>query len=176
MDIGSLQAALLIAGLRIIDVCLGVVRTVYAVEGRRFLSAALGFLEAGTFIAAAGIVFSGTMTPLKMLGYASGFATGTALGVTVVRRLNLGSVAVRIVSPHGPIGVAEALHDAGFDVSVFDGKGKAGPIRLILAVVAKRDLERLLGVARPWLDQCFVTVGEEPLRITSYPPATGIRK
>ena len=176
MEIGSVQAAGLVASLRIVDVCLGVVRTVYAVEGRRFLAAAIGFLEAGTFITAAGIVFSGTMTPMKMLGYATGFAVGTALGITVVHHLGLGSVAVRIVSPSGPIGVAEALQAAGFELSIFDGTSSSGPIRLILTVVAKRDLNRLLGAARPWLEQCFVTIGEEPLRLTSYPPAVGIRK
>jgi uncharacterized protein YebE (UPF0316 family) len=172
----SLGAALTIFLLRSLDVSLGTIRTVYAVEGRRRLAAAFGFFEAGTFVTAAGIVFTGPLDVAKMVGYAAGFALGTALGVTIVLRLKLGAATVRIISPTGPIGLADALERAGFTLSIFDGEGSGGRIRLILTVVRKRDLERLVGVARPWLDHCFVTVGEEPLHLATYPAAAALRK
>jgi uncharacterized protein YebE (UPF0316 family) len=172
----SLTAAALIAALRAVDVCLGTIRTVYTVEGRRRLSAALGFLEAVTFITAVGIALRGPMDLARTVGYGAGFAIGTALGITVVKALKLGSVTVRIVSPQGPIGLAEALENAGFVVTIFDGESNSGPIRLILTVIAKRDVTRLLEIARPWLESCMVTIGDEPLRLSPFPPAAGIRK
>jgi len=173
----ALAAAALIASLRAIDVCLGTIRTIYTVEGRRRLSALLGFIEAVTFITAVGIALRGPMDLWRTLGYGTGFATGTALGITVVRALKLGSVTVRIVSPQGPVGLAEALTKAGFIVTTFDGSSSsAGPIRLILTVVSKKDLTRLLGVAKPWLESCMVTIGDEPLRLSPFPPPAGIRK
>jgi uncharacterized protein YebE (UPF0316 family) len=176
LPIDALAAAVLIAGLRAIDVCLGTIRTIYTVEGRRQLAAGLGFLEAITFITAVGIALRGPMDVWRTLGYGAGFAIGTALGITVVRALKLGSVTVRIVSPQGPVGLAEALEKAGFVVSLFDGSSSTGPVRLILTVVSKKDLARLLGVAKPWLESCMVTIGDEPLRLSPFPPAAGIRK
>lgn len=176
MPTDSLVAAALIAALRTVDVCLGTVRTIYTVEGRRRLSAALGFLEAVTFITAVGIALQGPMDLWRTLGYGTGFALGTALGITTVRALKLGSITVRMISPQGPIGLAEALDEAGFVVTTFDGTSRSGPIRLIMTVVAKRDLGRLLAVARPWLDTCMVTLGDEPLRLSPFPPPAGIRK
>jgi len=172
----SLAAAALIAALRAVDVCLGTIRTIYTVEGRRKLSAALGFLEAVTFITAVGIALRGPMDVWRTLGYGAGFALGTALGITAVRALKLGSVTVRIVSPQGPVGLADALEKAGFVVSTFDGTSSTGPIRLILTVISKKDLGRLLGVAAPWLETCMVTIGDEPLRLSPFPPPAGIRK
>jgi uncharacterized protein YebE (UPF0316 family) len=172
----SLPVALLIALLRTVDVALGTIRTIYSVEGRRALAASMGFLEAATFITAVGIVFQSPMDVVKMLGYATGFALGTILGLSVVRHLSLGTTVVRIISPSGPIGLSEALSDAGFNITVFDGEGQAGPIRLIMAVVEKRALGRLLAIAKPWLTRCFVTIGDAPLRLEPYPPASAIRK
>jgi uncharacterized protein YebE (UPF0316 family) len=176
LSLHDLGAAALIAALRTVDVCLGTIRTVYTVEGRRRLSALLGFLEAVTFITAVGIALRGPMDPLRTLGYGAGFAIGTALGITVVRALKLGSVSVRIVSPSGPVGLSEALEEAGFTLTIFDGSSRSGPIRLIMTVVSKRDLPKLLETAKPWLEQCFVTVGDEPLRLSPFPPPSGIRK
>jgi hypothetical protein len=47
---------------------------------------------------------------------------------------------------------------------------------LILTVVSKRDLPHLLDIVRPWVEQCFITVGDEPLHLSPFPPAAGIRK
>jgi len=171
-----LAAAALIASLRAVDVCLGTIRTIYTVEGRRRVSAMLGFVEAITFITAVGIALRGPMDLWRTLGYGMGYAAGTALGITVVRALKLGSVTVRIVSPQGPVGLAEALTKEGFVVTTFDGSSSAGPIRLILTVVSKKDVTTLLGVARPWLESCMVTIGDEPLRLSPFPPPAGIRK
>jgi uncharacterized protein YebE (UPF0316 family) len=164
-------AAVTIVLLRSLDVSLQTVRTVFAVEGRRNLAAVLGFLEATTFILAAGIVFSGPLSPLRVVAFGAGFSLGTVAGLSVVRALKLGTVTVRIFSTLGPIGVAEALRQAGYVVTTFDGQGHAGPVRLILAVVRKRQLEHFLGVVRPFLRDCFVTVGEHPLSHAPHPLA-----
>jgi len=166
---GEIGAALSIVLLRSLDVSFQTIRTVFAVEGRRGLAAALGFLEATTFIVAAGIVFSGPLSPLRVVAFGAGFALGTLIGLTVVRALKLGTVTVRIISTLGPIGVADALRAAGYVATTFDGQGRDGPVRLIMAVVRKRQLAALMGVIRPFLDDCFVTVGEEPIEHAPHP-------
>lgn len=159
----SLAAAALIFALRCFDISLGTIRMVFAVEGRRFLAAAFGFAEATAFIIGAGIVLSDVTDPIKIVGYSAGYATGTALGVTVARTLRLGMATIRIVSPHGPVGLAQALRDQGYVVNTFDGEGADGPIRLILLNVRKRQVPTVMAVAQPWLEECMITVGDEPV-------------
>jgi uncharacterized protein YebE (UPF0316 family) len=158
-----LLTAAVIVALRTEYVTLQTIRTVFTVEGRRGLASVIGFFEASCFIGAAGIVFVGEPSLLKVLAFGIGFSAGTFLGMTIVRTLALGTVTVRIISTHGPIGVADALREDGFAVTTFDGQGRDGPVRLILVVVRKRQVTRLLAVIRPYLDRCFVTVGEHPL-------------
>ena len=136
---------------------------VFAVEGRRGLAAIFSFGEASAFIVGAGIVLSGALDPIKIVGYAGGYATGTALGITATRVLGLGMATIRIVSPHGPVGIADALRQEGYVVNTFDGEGADGPIRLIQLNVRKRHVPRVLSTASPWARECMITVGDEPI-------------
>jgi len=167
----ELGAALSIVLLRSLDVSFQTIRTIFAVEGRRGLAAVLGFLEATTFIVAAGIVFAGPLSPVRVVAFGAGFALGTLIGLTVVRALKLGTVTVRIISTRGPIGVADTLRSAGYVVTTFDGEGRDGPVRLIMAVIRKRQLEDMLGVIRPFTSECFITVGEHPIPHAPHPLA-----
>jgi uncharacterized protein YebE (UPF0316 family) len=51
--------------------------------------------------------------PVRMLAYASGFALGTLLGVTIERWLAIGTVAVQIVAPVESPSSAFALRGRG---------------------------------------------------------------
>lgn len=158
----SIGALVLIIGLRTIDVSLDAVRISFSVQGRRKLSALVGFFEAVTFAIAAGLVFTSlTDNPVRLVAYGVGFAAGQFLGVSIVQWLSLGTVTVRFFMPWGPIGLVSKLRSEGYAVTSFDGEGLEGPVRLALVVVNRRDVPRVLSVARPWMSKCFVTVGDE---------------
>ena len=173
MLIESLIAAIAIASLRTVEMSFDPVRISCIVQGRRKMAAALGFGQATVFALAAGIVFTGGFDPLRILGYGAGFAAGQYLGVTVVDRLHIGTATVRVYSPRGPIGVADALRAAGFTVTAFDGEGRDGPVRVILAVIPRREIKRLLATVRPWADQCYITVGDNAVVPSSQPFGRG---
>jgi uncharacterized protein YebE (UPF0316 family) len=168
----SLGAALLILLLRCFDVTLGTMRLVYVVEGRRTLAVAIAFFEAAAFVIAVSIVLADLNDPIRMLGYALGFAGGNAIGMGAVSALKLGSVSLRFYLPKGPNSLASTLRDAGFRLTVFDAEGRDGPVRMIMMTVRRKDLDYALKLAKPWLSDCFVTVGEEPYS----PSPTGVRK
>lgn len=172
----SLSAAAAIFLLRCTDISLGTIRILFAVEGRRALAVLFAFGEATAFIIGAGIVLSDVTDPIRIAGYASGFALGTALGITVTRSLSLGTSTLRIVSPHGPVGLADALRGHGFNVTTFDGEGDTGPVRLIMLNVRKRHVARVMEIAQPWLHECMVTIGDEPVAPTFYPGPASLRK
>lgn len=172
MIVEHLLPALVVLLLRASDVSLGTVRTLFAVQGRRGIAAAVASTEALCFIGAAGIVFSDLTDPFKIAGY----GVGVLLGVTTVRTLRLGTATVRMVHPAGAAGPAEALWDAGFGLTVMDGHGRDGAVRMLHALIRRRDLARFLEVARPWRERCFVSVGEEPLGAMVQPSAIAVRK
>jgi len=167
----SVGAAFLILILRCFDVTLGTMRLVYVVEGRRGLAVSIAFFEAAAFVIAVSIVLADLSDPIRMFGYAAGFAAGNALGMAAVSFFRLGSVSLRFFMPK-PSGLAEALREAGFRLTVFDAEGRDGPVRMIMMSIKRKELDRVMKLAKPWLSECFVTVGEEPYA----PPATSLRK
>lgn len=138
-----LWPAVAIALLRVGDVTLNVFRTVFTVQGRKWLAALFHGIEGGVWLAAAGIVFA-NMTPLRMVGYVVGVIAGTLLGTTVIERLRLGTVTVRVYADASAdrmagLRIADAIHDAGFGATTFDGTGYRGPVQMVLSTVRRRD-------------------------------------
>ncbi len=167
----SLLLALLIVALRAVDMALDTLRISFIIQNRRGLASVVGFAEATTLIIAAGIVFTNITDPIRIIGYGAGFALGQYLGLAAAERLRLGTVTVRIFSSEQPIGVAEALREAGFPATTFHGEGRDGPVGMVHAVVRRRHLQALLRACQPWQDGCYVTVGDEPVAPTAYPGA-----
>jgi uncharacterized protein YebE (UPF0316 family) len=160
--------ALAVAVLRICDVSLNVFRTVFVVQERRLLAALVAAAEAGTWLAAAGIVFAG-LTPVRAIGYVAGVAAGTAIGVEVTRRLRLGMATVRIYAKAEGVDergepwcsgkdIARAIHAAGYAATVFDGRGYTGPVQMVLSTVRRRDAEEVVRIARTVHPGAFAAV------------------
>jgi uncharacterized protein YebE (UPF0316 family) len=160
-----LAPAAAIAVLRVMDVTLNVFRTVFTVNGRKGLAALFHGLEGGVWLAAAGIVFA-DLTPLRMAGFVVGVMAGTFLGTTIIERLRLGHVTVRIYvdaneDPVAGLTVADAIHHAGFGATTFDGTGFHGPVQMVLSTVRRRDAEHVIGIARQLREDAFVAVDNE---------------
>ncbi len=150
--------------LRATDVSLSTLKTIFIIEGRNGLAPAMGFFEALIYVIAATLVFRDLGNPFTMAAFAAGFATGTAVGMFLAGKLGLGSVAIRITKSGDAWDLAEALRQATFRLTTFSGGGRDGPVSVIELNIRKRRVADVLAVARPWLDECFVTVGNEPLQ------------
>src|SRR3954471_20797402 len=119
----ALAGALLVFVLRVTDVSIGTLRMLYSVRGRRLAAAGLGLIESGVFIFAISRVFRDLNThPWNMVGYATGFAAGTALGITLEKWIGSGWVLARIISRERSQVLLAALRDAGFGVTAVAGR------------------------------------------------------
>jgi uncharacterized protein YebE (UPF0316 family) len=148
-DLPPWGLAILIFAIRIVDVSIGTLRTISVVQGRLALSVVLGFFEVTIWIAALSQVLIGASTqPLLILAYAGGFAGGNAVGILLERTLALGAVVVRIISTQAGSEIAEALRQVGQRVTTFHGQGRDGPVVLVYVTCRRRDLARLLEIAR----------------------------
>lgn len=178
--VGSILGALLIFVLRVTDVSLGTLRVLYMVQGRMLVAAALGFLEAGIFIVAISRVFQHIDNPLNMLGYAAGFAVGTATGVTFEGLIASGFILIRIISRERSHQMPPVLRERGFGLTAVRGEGRDGE-RLVLFLVAPRRRGReALDVVRSIDPEAFVTVESVSRPIGGYLPTavapTAVRK
>ena len=152
--LGALQIFLL----RVCDVSIGTVRSLFAIRGRRFVAASLGFLESGIFVTAIARIFKDLADPWKMLGYAAGFAAGTFLGITIEQWIGSGTIMVRILTRLAPEALSEMLRERGFGVTVLSGEGREGEVRMFFVVAPRRRTKELLALASSHDPQAFVTV------------------
>jgi uncharacterized protein YebE (UPF0316 family) len=165
MDITTLfdlpWGPLLIFGLRVADVSLDTMRVLFAVRGKRYHAASLGFFQALIFILVVGNVITHLDSLWHILGYAGGFAAGTLVGVMIENAVAYGLSTVRIVSPHGGVEIAAALRERGYGATEVSGYGRDGTVEIVDSVVHRSHLDEIMEIVDKWDSQAFVTV-EEP--------------
>lgn len=153
--------ALAIFALRIVDVSCDTMRVIFAIRGKRYIAAGLGFFQALVWIFAVGAAVKHLNSPLHVLGYAAGYATGTFVGVSLEQAIAYGVATVRIVTKHASIAMADALREKGHGVTEFAGSGRDGAVSILNSVVERRHLTEVLSVITAIDADAFVTV-EEP--------------
>jgi len=137
----AVVVAVQVALLRISDVTLGVFRTTFVVRGRTLAAAITATLEALVWITAASVVLA-DVTVTRVIGFAGGVGAGTAIGVSIVGALRLGVVTVRVFAPEGRGEfAASVLRAAGQGATVFSGRGRDGPVEMILSVMKRREAD-----------------------------------
>jgi uncharacterized protein YebE (UPF0316 family) len=152
---------LLIFGLRVADVSLDTMRVLFAVRGKRYHAAALGFFQALIFILVVGNVIQHLGSVWHVLGYSAGFAMGTLVGVMIENAVAYGLSTVRIVSAHGGVEIANALRERGYGATEVAGYGRDGTVEIVHSVVHRSHLDEVMGIVDRWDSLAFVTV-EEP--------------
>jgi len=158
---GTPVGAILVFCLRIVDVSLDTMRVLFAIRGKRAVAGSLGFFQALVWIIAVGNVIRHLDSWMHVVGYAGGYAMGTMVGITIERAVAYGLSAVRIVSRHGGVEMAEALRERGYGVTEYAGYGREGGVEIVSSVVQRAHLDEVMEIVDRYDPQAFVTV-EEP--------------
>jgi uncharacterized protein YebE (UPF0316 family) len=161
---GGPWGPLVIFLLRIVDVSLATLRMLLSVRGQRVLVPIIGFFEVLIWLFAAGNAIRYLNSPLHVLGYAGGFAAGSAVGLWVEEKLAFGMATVRIISAHGGVELADALREQGYGVTEFAGEGREGKVEVVYTVARRSEIRGIYDVIDLWDPDAFVTV-EEPRSI-----------
>ncbi|EDN69914.1 conserved hypothetical protein [Beggiatoa sp. PS] len=78
------------------------------------------------------------------LAYASGFAVGNYVGISIESRFAIGKELIRCISFNRDV-LAEQLRNKGFKVVSFDGDmGKTYPVELLLIIEKRRNVSSLI--------------------------------
>ena len=156
---GSL-GPLIIFFLRICDVSLATVRMLLIMRNARVWAPLIGFFEVLIWLLAAGTAIQHLDSPWHVLGYAGGFAAGNLVGLMLEQRLAFGYASVQVFAPHHGADLAEALRAFGHGVTQLQGRGREGPVEVILSVVKRKDLQAVNALVNDLAPDSFVSVDE----------------
>jgi len=173
-------SALLIFTLRVCDVSIGTLRSLYAHRGFRTVAAMLGLVESLIFVFAISTVFAGEKNLWMMLGYAAGFATGNFGGVTIERGRASGTGMERIIVRGTRVLMMEGLRAAGFGTTAVEGTGGEGEVHIFFIVAPRKRQPELLELVEKIDPHAFVTLDAVNHAQGGYlsftPPASSVRK
>ena len=140
---------------RAADMCLGTLRHLFAVRGRRGLAAATAFAEILIYLFALRLILSEEMGVLRMGVFAAGYAFGVYLGTIVDERLALGTRLVQVVVNAGNDDLVARLRRR-LPVTIWNAEGRDGPKQVLQIHVCRRDHDRLLRRIRDAAPDAFI--------------------
>ncbi len=159
---------------RVTDVSIGTMRIVYISRENRVLAPILGFFEVLIWLVAIGQIFRHLDNVLCYVAYAGGFATGNFVGMTLERRFAVGMEMIRVVTRRDASELIERLKGEGFGLTVADGQGATGPVKIIFSLIRRKDQPRFLTLLRQYNPNAFYSIenvqfahsGVFPLRLS----------
>ncbi len=143
---------------RVTDVSISTLRQISVMSGRRKLAPVLGIFESLLWLFAISTIMSNLNNFACYIGYASGFATGIFVGMTLEERLALGKVMVRIVTRREASELIDQLKESRFGYTFVEGEGKRENVKIIFSVINRHDLPDLLAIIQLHNPKSFYTV------------------
>jgi uncharacterized protein YebE (UPF0316 family) len=181
----AILGASIIFFLRLCDVSMGTLRTLYVVRGDRWKAVPLAFAESLVWIIAISRIMKEVTDGhfYNMLAYAGGFAAGTMIGITIERWIASGWVLVRIITKDDTL--TDSIRARDFGVTQVQGEGRLGEQSILFIVAPRRRGDELLELVREQDENAFVTVDAVNTAMGGYLPvaprlavgnATAVRK
>ena len=150
-------SAIIIFSLRLADQSLGTMRSLLVAKNKPIYAALIGLVESAIWIVAISQVVKDIDDPVLIGSYAAGFAAGTILGSYIERLVGVGNIVVRVFCPANSPSVAERLRNEGYGVTIIDGQGKYGAVKIYLCVIPRRRLSSVLDMIKDINPDSFIT-------------------
>jgi uncharacterized protein YebE (UPF0316 family) len=151
---------LLILISRVCDVTIGTIRIIFVSKGKKKLASLLGFFEVLIWLLAIGQIMQNLNNPVCYIGYASGFALGNFIGITVEEKLAMGTLVVRIFTSKDTANLVNLLKEAGFGVTTVGGQGSVGPVNVIYTFIKRSDLPEVIRIIKDVNPKAFYCIEE----------------
>lgn len=141
-------------------VTLGTLRIIFIARGRRLLAPLLGFFEILIWLFAISQIMRNLSDLACFTAFALGFTAGNFLGMAIERRLAMGMVIVRIFLSEGPSPLLAKLRCANVGYTCVNGEGATGPVRIVMTVVRRRQLDLVLRLIEDCQPRAFYAIDE----------------
>lgn len=149
---------LLIFLARIGDVSISTIRILFLMKGNRVIAPILGFFEAFIWLLAIGQIVSNIDNIWSYVAYASGFATGTFIGITIEEKLAYGKVVLRLFAPKNIDELIGFLEENNHGYSILDATGRKGKVNIVFMVVKRDSLKKLIDNIEHFYPNAFFTI------------------
>lgn len=156
---------LLIFCARIVDVTVGTARVVFVSRGYRLLAACAGFVEVLIWLLAIGQIMKNLSNPMCYIAYASGFALGNYIGITLTERMSLGIVLIRVIVNRSAEPLIEALRQREYGVTCIEGEGVFGRVNIVFSIIPRREVNEAVGVIKRFNPKAFYSI-EDVARVS----------
>ncbi|MBR1416240.1 MAG: DUF2179 domain-containing protein [Bacilli bacterium] len=144
---------------RILDVSIGVIRTIELVKDKTLKAVILAFFEILIwFLVAREALTSANLSIIVAIFYSLGYAIGTLVGSYLSKKFIKGSVGVQVISSKVNNNEINNIKKAGFGVSslTLDGNDK----KMLIIEVNKKRVDNLISLLKKYDNDAFITVSE----------------
>jgi uncharacterized protein YebE (UPF0316 family) len=150
--------ALLIVCMRICDVTLDTIRVILVIQGRKYKAGLVGFVEVLIWIFAIRYIMQHMDVLLNLFGYATGFALGNIIGITIEQKIGLGYVQLNIISKYHTDKIANALRKSKFGVTILPGEGGTGGVSVMVIIISRKLQSKVIELVESIDKEAFITV------------------
>lgn len=157
-----LNLCLKIFFVRILDVSLGTVRTIFSVKGKNLIASLIGFVEITVWFLVVKEAINTDNTSLWIVfSYASGFSVGTYVGGLLSNLFIEGNLGVQIITDDQNNHLIDKLRYEGYGVSVINVKGQNNDDKYMLFVeINNKSFNHLKSVVKEIDNKAFIVVNE----------------
>ena len=149
---------LIIFASRIGDVTLGTLRHVLMARGQKSIAPLLGFFEVLIWIIIVSQIMKQANNFACYIGWAGGFAMGNYIGLLIEERIALGLQIIRIISHQDCAEMLTRLQAENHGITVIDAQGAKGPVKVILTVAKRKNIEQIIQVIQRYNPDAFYSI------------------
>jgi uncharacterized protein YebE (UPF0316 family) len=143
---------------RLGDVTMATLRHIFVSKGFKKIVPILGFFEVLIWLVAMRQVFSHLDNFACFLAWAAGFSAGTYLGMYIEERLAIGTQIIRIISNEDITHLTEALKTRNQGITIVDGHGAVGPVKLIFTIVKRTNKKEVIDLIHLHTPNAFYSI------------------
>jgi len=157
--------ALVIFVLRVLNMTLDTLRMLFVMRGKKTLSWVVGFVVSLIYVILLTSILSNLNSPLYIIAYAAGFATGGVVGMWIEERLAIGYTNIQIISPRRGVVMAQKLRENGYAVTEIPARGKDGMVSMLSLSVRRKQVLSVEKIVNECDEAAFVTTEDvHPVR------------
>jgi len=149
--------ALVIFGLRVLNITLDTLRMLFMLRGKKTLSWVTAFLVSLIYVLLLTSILSNLNNILFIAAYAAGFATGGVVGMWVEERLAIGFTHIQIISSRRGVMMAQKLREAGFGVTEVPARGRDGMVSMLSLSVRRKQVLEVENIVNEHDADAFIT-------------------
>jgi|GEM_PF-3313587 Uncharacterized protein conserved in bacteria len=136
---------LLIFGARICDMSMDTVRVIFMSKGIKYLPSVIGFFEVIIWLVAIGQVMNNLTNVVCYIRLRGGVChPGRLSGWRSRRNSPFGLTSVRIITKEEPSDLIRYLRAHDYGVTVMNGEGKTGPVKIVFTIIKRKDLNNVV--------------------------------